>query len=126
MKPSEGVPVVSLTNFVSTRHVRSLRYSARIPTSPVADLSGWFLRPSQVWTLRRWVELRGAILTYRHTARSSAQWRVDVRECEICAGRGAKELVIRRPNCDPVTLVAPSIQALKLWFTTLKRVSDVS
>lgn len=126
MGESKKVAVVSMSSLGSTRHVHSLRHSARIPANPEANLSGWFLRRSQVWTVRRWLELRGAILTYRHLPGSAPQWCADVRECEICAGRGAKELVVKRAHCEAFTLIAPTIQDLKLWFATLKRVSDVS
>lgn len=126
MGNSGRVAVVTMSSLSGTKTVHSLRHSARIPPNPEANLSGWFLRTSQIWTVRRWLELRGAILTYRHAPNSTVQWCTDVRECEICAGRSAKELIIKRVHFDAITLIAPTIQDLKVWFATLKRVSDVS
>lgn len=127
MVNSGRAAVVTMSSLSGVKKsVHSLRHSARISPNPEANLSGWFLRTPQMWTVRRWLELRGAILTYRHAPNSTVQWSTDVRECEICAGRSAKELIIKRDHFDAITLIAPTIQDLKVWFATLKRVSDVS
>lgn len=107
------------------RSSRVLKYSAGISPNPQANLSGWFERRRPLWHLRRWLELRGATLIYRHTRQSPAQWSVDLRECVISAGSKARELVIRRPGeSSALSLFAPTLDEFKLWFTEIKRVSD--
>lgn len=44
----------------------------------------------------------------------------------MSAGRRACEIVLQRPGCEPVSLFAPSLDELKLWFGQMKSVSDVS
>lgn len=123
---NETLSSSSISPLQLARRVKSLRHSATIPPNPQCNMSAWFYRPSHLWMHRRWLELRGATLTYRHSPHSDVQWSVDVRECHIFAGKAAKQLIINRPKCTPLTLIAPTIQILKLWFTELKRVADVS
>lgn len=102
-----------------------LRYSLNIPSSPPANLSGWFDRQKSLWYNRRWLELRGHSLYYRHSRHSQAQWVVDVRECDITAGVHEKELILKKPKSDTkIILYAPNIDEFKLWFSELKRASD--
>lgn len=104
----------------------ALQHSSTIPSHPQANLSGWFERHTSIWPIRRWLELRGPTLTYRNSRTSAPQWTVDLRECRIAAGSRARELVLERPSAPPLSIFAPSLAELKLWFTELKRVSDVS
>lgn len=106
--------------------IHSLKYSANIPPNPQANLSGWFDRQKALWSVRRWLQLHGSMLFYSHTRHSSPQWSVDLRECQVVGGKRARELAITRPDGTVINLFAPTIEEFKLWFTELKRVSDVS
>lgn len=108
------------------RRTKSLHHSASIPPNPQASLSGYFERRTSFWPARRWLVLKGSSLAYHHSRNAQPQWTVDLRECSVSAGRHARELVISRPHNDPLSLFAPSLKDLKLWFAELKRVSDVS
>lgn len=44
----------------------------------------------------------------------------------MSAGRSGCEIVLQRPGCEPISLFAPSLDELKLWFGQMKSVSDVS
>lgn len=103
-----------------------LRHSANIPANPTAHLSGWFQRHTKLRVVHRWLQLTGTVLTYRHAPQSSAEWIVDLRDCTVSAGRRAKEIVLIRPACKPLSLYAVSMDELKVWFSEMKRVSDVS
>lgn len=116
-------PIRSISD-LSHRPPKSLLHSARIPPNPQANLSGWFDRPATLWPIRRWLELRGTTLIYRHTPTSPPQWTADSRECRIAAGKSARQIIITRPSMSSIMLTAPTITDLKLWFTELKRVSD--
>lgn len=101
-----------------------LLHSAAVPPNPQANLSGWFHRADTLWKTRRWLELRGTILTYRHAPNATPQWQADLRDCRITPGTRAHQLTIARPHAPPTHLLAPTIGDLKLWFTELTRVAD--
>lgn len=102
----------------------SLRHGGRIEPRPTARLSGWFEKRG-LWTVRRWLELDGSTLTYRHRQGSSVEWSCDLRECRMNAGRAPTEIVIKRPGMAQLSLFAISVDELKVWFAEMKNVSDV-
>lgn len=119
------MPLLPLPNEGLTRQARSLRHSASISPNPQANLSGWFEKQKALWPVRRWLELRGSTLIYSRNRHAPAQWAVDLRECTVCGGCRARELVIQKPGeSTPIKLFAPTLDEFKLWFTELKRVSD--
>lgn len=104
----------------------SLRYGETVEARPKARLSGWFERNLTFWKVHRWLELDGCILTYRHRQHGPVVWICDLREAQFCAGRNPCELVLRRSGVEPLSLFAPTLDDLKLWFAQMKQVSDVS
>lgn len=107
-----------------------LRYSATIPSRPKASLSGWFEKRKGLWSFRRWLELSGSILTYRHTPRSQPTWTIDLREYRVVAGRRPCEILIYDAGAElhdnAFRLFALTMGELKIWFSEMKKVSDVS
>lgn len=105
----------------------TLRYGDNIVARPQAHLAGWFeRREGAFWPARRWVELNGSLLTYRHTSSSEVLWVVDLRESKVSAGSNPLEIVLLRTGEEkPFSLFARNLDELKLWFREMKRVSDV-
>lgn len=104
----------------------SLRYGASVAPRPTAHLTGWFeRRTSSFWTVRRWLELDGSLLSYRHREHAPVLWICDLRECRLAAGKSSKEIVLNRPDHEDLSLFALNLEQLKLWFAVMKTVSDV-
>lgn len=102
----------------------SLRYGGTVEPRPKARLSGWFERHLRLWRVFRWLELDGSTLTYRHRPNGDPEWTCDLREARVSAGSNACELVLHRAGCEPLSLFAPTLDELKLWFAQIKSVSD--
>jgi len=105
----------------------TLRYGGSVSSKPDAKLAGWFeRRTSPFWPVKRWLQLNGSMLTYRHREHSEVLWTCDLRECSISAGSKACEIILHRPGEDDFNIFALSLEELKLWFGEMKKVSDVS
>lgn len=105
----------------------SLRYGDAVVPRPAACLAGWFERRTySFWSFRRWIELDGSVLSYRHGEGAEVLWTCDLRECGVIPGRRSKEIVLKRPNHEDISLFALNLEDLKVWFAEMKKVSDVS
>lgn len=105
----------------------TLRYGDCDVKREETNLTGWFERRTNVlWSSRKWLELKGCMLSYRQAPQAEIGWSCDLRESHVLRGRRQREFVVRAPGTSDTVLVAPNEEAFDTWFAEIKRVSDVS
>jgi len=93
----------------------SLRHGAPVQMSGWVYKEGKFLRSK----VRRFLKLRGSMLSNHHSDNSPASWEVSVLECPVCAGSRANELVIHLPG-RKTSFFAANEREYSRWMEALK------
>lgn len=91
------------------------------------NVDGWLLKEGKFFKSRykRYLKLRGSVLSNHHSEESPATWEVNVIDCPVGLGSRKNELIISLPQ-RKVSFFAQSETEFKEWSGALKRASASS